>query len=128
MFKKVAIGTLAAGFALLGAGGALAAEQSFGKYEIVKANDQLTASYVQDENSTVKSVTSGKVDGGYWIRGKKDKNVYSSYKHYSAQGHASVVNGKGDYKSGGWKAKNVFSTAQLPWTSEGTNKAYYDHK
>jgi len=83
---------------------------------------------IGDGEFSIMSVTSGAMDGGYWIRGKKDGNVYSSYKHYTKEGHASVVNGKGDYKSGGWKPKDVFSTAQLTWTSSGTNKAYYNYR
>jgi hypothetical protein len=78
------------------------------------------------------AIESGKKAGGYWIRGKKRINlvahVYSSYKHYTKQGHASVVNGNGDYKSGGWKPKDTFSTAKLVWTTWGTNKAYYNYK
>jgi len=79
-----------------------------------------------------RGVTSGDMDGGYWIRGDKDingvKNVYSSYKHYTKQGAASVTNGEGDYVDGGFKPADVMSTANVKWTSSGTNKANYRYK
>ncbi|OZT11109.1 hypothetical protein CHN50_18380 [Priestia aryabhattai] len=112
--------------------GAFAAQDSNGNYEIVQQEDSLTSSFVADPKpsgsfSTL-GVTSGKMDGGYWIRGKKDDNVYSSYKHYKKQGRASVVNGEGDVGDGGWKSAGTYSTAKKKWTSKGTNKAYYDNK
>ncbi|MDP7978826.1 lactococcin 972 family bacteriocin [Bacillus sp. WLY-B-L8] len=126
--KKGIVGVIAAGMlAIPMASSTFAAEQSSGKSEIVYENDQLKASKTFDESS-VKGVTSGAKDGGYWIRGKKGNQVYSSYKHYTKYGRASVVNGEGDYEDGGWKPKNQYSTASLPWTSAGTNKAYYDYK
>lgn len=126
--KKGIVGVIATGMlAIPMTSGAFAAEQSSGKSEIVYENDQLKASKTFDE-SNVKGVTSGPQDGGYWIRGKKDNQVYSSYKHYTKQGRASVTNGEGDYKDGGWKPKDQFSTASLPWTSKGTNKANYNYR
>lgn len=72
-------------------------------------------------------LTSGDKDGGYWIRGKSGTLLKSEYKHYKESGHASVVNGEGDYDEGEWEEANVFSKSKAGWTSSGTNKAYYDH-
>ncbi|MEQ6040981.1 lactococcin 972 family bacteriocin [Staphylococcus saccharolyticus] len=50
----------------------------------------------------------------------------SKYKHYTHQGHASVINGNGTHKSGEWKAKGHWSDAVLKRTKHG-NEAFYDH-
>ncbi|SIS99143.1 hypothetical protein SAMN05421790_10985 [Kroppenstedtia eburnea] len=107
-----------------------------GGMEVITESHGLVESEVSDrdgkDGGVSPAIESGKKAGGYWIRGKKRINlvahVYSSYKHYTKQGHASVVNGNGDYKSGGWKPKYTFSTAKLVWTTWGTNKAYYNYK
>lgn len=90
-----------------------------GGYEIISDSDDL---------QLFAGITSGKKDGGYWIRGKRDGNVVSEYKHYTYKGRASVVNGKGKVDDGGWKPKNKYSKAKEKWTIKGTNKAYYDWK
>ena len=77
---------------------------------------------------TQAGLTSGKKDGGYWIRGKDGSMLVSKYKHYKTQGRASVTNGEGDYDDGGWKPVDVYSEASADWTSSGTNKAYYDNE
>lgn len=86
----------------------------------------------KSETALNKGITSGNVEGGYWIRGdkiiNKEKKVYSEYKHYKKEGHASVVNGTGNHKSGGWKKAGVYSKAYLKWTSKGTNETYYDYR
>lgn len=130
ILKKGIAGVIATGvLAIPMASSAFAAEQSSEKSEVVYENDQLRASNTHDTGIMLTAgITSGEKEGGYWIRGKKGSNVYSNYKHYTKQGHASVTTGEGDYKSGGWKSKNVESVAQLPWTSKGTNKANYDYK
>ena len=74
------------------------------------------------------------VKAGYWIHGKKKINgsdkVYSKFKAYSPykEGRASVVNGIGNDDDGGWKPAGNFSVAYVDWTSEGTNKAFYDYR
>ncbi|MEQ5994446.1 lactococcin 972 family bacteriocin [Staphylococcus saccharolyticus] len=68
----------------------------------------------------------GRKSGGYWIRGTTNKSVISKYKHYTHQGHASVINGNGTHKSGEWKAKGHWSDAVLKRTKHG-NEAFYDH-
>lgn len=74
------------------------------------------------------SVTTGPVDGGYWIRGKRDNAVISEYMHYTQSGYASVVNGLGYTSNGGWQAKNVYSRANQSWSFWGTNKSYYNNR
>lgn len=64
-------------------------------------------------------------DKGYWIRGKRDGNVISEYKNYKKEGFASVINGDGHYREGGWKSADVFSKAEAYWSFWGTNKAKY---
>ena len=79
--------------------------------------------------TTKTGMTSGPMDGGYWIRGKRDGKVVSEYKHYTGQGHASTVNGAGYYHSGGWQPTDVFSKSNvLDWTFWGTNKVYYNFR
>ncbi|PTM56819.1 lactococcin 972 family bacteriocin [Desmospora activa] len=107
-------------------------ESEGGGSEVINEDHDLVEGEVGNPDGISPDIESGKMGGGYWIRGKKWEGiayVYSSYKHYTKQGHTSVVNGHGDYKSGGWKSKDVFSTAKLPWiTFNGTNKAYYNYK
>lgn len=130
ILKKGIAGVIATGvLAIPIASSAFAAEQNSEKSEVVYENDQLRASNTYDNTNNISSfATSGEMDGGYWIRGKSGSNVLSNYKHYTKQGFASVTNGEGKYKDGGWKPKNVQSVATLPWTSKGTNKANYDFK
>lgn len=105
---------------------------------IVYEDTGLIESVVDADNEGISTqgVTSGTVDSGdekgYWIRGSKKysgvKHVYSSYKNYKKQGAASVTNGEGDYKDGGFKPADTMSTAHVKWTSAGTNKANYRYK
>lgn len=74
-------------------------------------------------------ITSGAKDGGYWVRGKVEGKLKSSYKHYTQHGFASVTNGKGVYADGGWQNPDAFSNAKLiTWTFSGTNKSNYRFK
>lgn len=108
-----------------------------GRGEVIRENVGLIGSNVMESGFSLKA-KSGYINegdtkkGGYWIRGKKKigkiNYVYSSYKSYNNEGEASVVNGEGDYKSGGYQPPKTFSTAKLKWTSAGTNKAYYDYQ
>lgn len=77
---------------------------------------------------TQAGLTSGNKAGGYWIRGKSGDQVVSKYKHYTKEGHASVINGIGDDDYGNWESPGSYSYAHADWTSEGTNKAYYDYR
>lgn len=77
---------------------------------------------------TQAGLTSGNKAGGYWIRGKSGSMLVSKYKHYTNEGHASVVNGEGDDDYGDWKDPGEYSYASTEWTSTGTNKAYYDYR
>ncbi|MCG3402205.1 hypothetical protein K0017_07745 [Staphylococcus massiliensis] len=86
----------------------------------------LKSSNTYDDKASIQSIQQGKKSGGYWVRGTTSKNVKSKYKHYIHKGHASVINGKGDTRSGGWKAIGVWSSAVLKKTKHG-NKAFYDH-
>lgn len=104
--------------------------------EIVYAGQGLIGSEVDGLIDT-KGITSGMVDEGksyegYWIRGDKkindEKHVYSSYKNYKYMGAASVTNGEGLYKDGGYKSPDVMSTANVKWTSAGRNHANYRFK
>lgn len=101
-------------------------------FEIVDASSGLISSNTDTNKIQSRSLTSGGFGGGYWIRGKKEINsadyVYSSFKHYTQMGRASVTNGNGESRDGYWQAKNVYSTAAVYWTSKGTNKSYYDSK
>lgn len=133
--KKAIIVAIAAGVLVVPASmNVFAAEKTVGKSEIVTADSTITEGFVADENNSgnkpqlYAGVTSGKADGGYWIRGKRDGNVISEYKHYTKQGRATVTNGKGVYNDGKWQKKDVFSKAKATWTSSGTNKANYDNK
>jgi len=116
--KKGIVSLLAVG-ALLAptASSVFAAEEQdvHGGYEVISAKTQA-------------GVTSGKKAGGYWIRGKENAQVISRYKHYTKEGHASVINGEGDPDDGGWKSSGVYSKAEADWTSSGTNKAYYNYR
>lgn len=96
------------------------ANESNGGFEIVYDTDGMVSARA--------ALESGPKNGGYWIRGKKDSNVYSSYKHYEKMGYASVVNGEGDAVEDVYKPANEYSTAKVKWTLKGTNKAYYDFK
>ncbi len=80
------------------------------------------------DGRTRDGITSGSMDGGYWIRGKRGTKLISEYKHYKTKGRASVTNGIGDYNDGGWKEADTFSKASVEWTSKGINRAYYDNK
>ncbi|MGL4953539.1 MAG: lactococcin 972 family bacteriocin [Culicoidibacterales bacterium] len=100
---------------------------SFSIYFLILTTIPLN-SYAQIEfaETTPYTVTSGNVDGGYWIRGKRENSVISEYKHYSKQGKASVVNGMGYTSEGDWKSANIYSKASQSWSFLGTNKSYYD--
>lgn len=110
-------------------------EAEGGGMEMITESHGLVESKVRDrgdkDEGISPAVESGKKAGGYWIRGIKKINgksyVYSSYKHYTKSAHASVINGVGDYVSGGWKPKGKYSTAKLPATISG-NKAYYNYR
>jgi hypothetical protein len=138
MIKKGALSLAVAGLlttpfaSAANAGGDPAVESENGGVETITESYGLIEGDVRDNSGISTAVDSGPISGGYWIRGKKRINlvahVYSSYKHYTKSGHASVVNGNGDYHSGGWKPKDVFSTAKLVWTTWGTNKAYYNYR
>ena len=65
---------------------------------------------------------------GYWLHGKRDQKVVSEYKTYIGEGRASVTNGEGVYKDGGWVGVGQWSKASAKWTSAGTNKANYDYR
>ncbi|KGX87306.1 hypothetical protein [Pontibacillus litoralis] len=87
---------------------------------------------VSVNTTTAEAITSGYVDKGdkkgYWIRGKKDGNVYSKYKNYKMEDRASVVNGAGDTDTSGWKSPDTYGVAKRDWTFWGTNKTYYNYK
>ncbi len=78
------------------------------------------------------SVVSGYVNKGYWIRGTYTPTftLRSEYKATDDgyEGHASSVDSGGEYKSGGWKSKDVFSNATQQYLTGGGNKAYYDYR
>ncbi|AOR25026.1 lactococcin 972 family bacteriocin [Clostridium taeniosporum] len=81
---------------------------------------------ISDKTQT--GVKSSEKSGGYWIRGKKNGEVISKYKHYTEQGYASVINGEGDTDDGGWQPAGEWSPASAEWTFWGTNKSFYNHK
>lgn len=96
------------------------------KMETFSLEDGVTASYVGARQS--RALTEGRYDFGYWVRGVSfgwRSYVISRYKSDNSQGHASVVNGQGLYRAGGWKSPGTFSSAELEATWSG-NKAYYD--
>lgn len=65
---------------------------------------------------------------GFWLYGRRARKLISEYRVYIGEGRASCLNGKGYYKDGGWVKIDKWSKAELEWTSEGTNKAYYDYR
>lgn len=132
MKKKLVVSILSLSVMVLSAIPVLAATPTTEKsnpsgrgYAIVRDNDnakiQLLAS-----NKYIKNSDNTKV--GYWIYGKRDGNVVSEYKVYVGEGRASVTNGEGYYDDGGWVEVESWSKAAQPWTSKGTNKAYYDYR
>ncbi|SNZ02463.1 hypothetical protein SAMN05421503_0115 [Terribacillus aidingensis] len=131
--KKGLAGALLAGVIVGGLSGGVSASSSGltenGGSEIIESSQGVTESYVKDTQSGFSTnATSGEISGGYWIRGKRDGRVVSEYKHYQKEGRASVTNGAGYHDDGGWKAKNVWSKADLDWSFWGTNKSYYDYR
>lgn len=65
---------------------------------------------------------------GFWLYGQREQELISEYKVYIGAGRASCLNGRGYYADGGWVSVDEWSKAELEWTSEGTNKAYYDYR
>ncbi|WP_251942391.1 lactococcin 972 family bacteriocin [Staphylococcus sp. Marseille-Q5304] len=99
---------------------------SKGGSESVDDYHGLKSSKTYDRGISLRSIQLGKISGGYWIRGTTSKYVKSKYKHYKGYGYASVINGNGVHKDGGWQSKGHWSNAVLKKTKHG-NKAFYDH-
>lgn len=98
------------------------------KMQVFSIKDGVTESYTGARQSY--ALTEGRYDFGYWVRGVTfgwRSYVISRYKSNGNQGHASVVNGQGLYRAGGWKPAGTFSSAELVATWSG-NKAYYNWK
>src|SRR6478735_1754253 len=128
VLKKSTVG--AALTSIIVAGGFLSAsaEDTPNQSELITEDFGIAESYVSDDPNEISTLaTSGNMDGGYWIRGKRNGDVISEYKHYKKEGRASVTNGRGYHDDGGWKAKEKWSRASKDWTFRGINKAYYDN-
>lgn len=133
MLKKGVVGAAAIG--LLVSGFSLSAkafdEPVNGQAEVISKKYGIVQSVeydTQPDGTITTMADSGNKDGGYWIRGKRDGQVVSEYKHYTNQGRASVTNGAGHHEDGGWKAKDIWSKADRDWTFFGVNKSYYDYR
>ncbi|WOO87177.1 hypothetical protein RZE82_08670 [Mollicutes bacterium LVI A0039] len=73
-------------------------------------------------------ISKGIVGPGYWVHGVSGTSLQSKFTTYrSSYGHASTVDGGGEYVSGGWKPRYVMSNGSQYATSRG-NKAYYNWK
>lgn len=77
--------------------------------------------------TTFRAISQGKVSGGFWIRGIRNKTVVSDYKHYKKQGKGTAINGKGYVGNGGWKNLGYFSYGRVTKTWSGNN-SYYDYR
>lgn len=109
-----------------GVAGAETPTEDLTKMEMFSINDGLTESYVGTKQA--RALTEGRYDFGYWVRGVTfgwQSYVISRYKCDRGQGHASVVNGQGLYRAGGWKSSGTFSSAELEATWSG-NQSYYN--
>ncbi|QLK86391.1 lactococcin 972 family bacteriocin [Staphylococcus sp. 17KM0847] len=89
----------------------------------------LIQSETNDDSSDieVRSVKSGKKAGGFWIRGIRQQEVISKYKHYKKFGKGTAINGNGDVGTPGWKKPGIFSNGKVKKTRTG-NQTYYDYK
>ncbi|MGV3041678.1 lactococcin 972 family bacteriocin [Staphylococcus rostri] len=133
MSKTIILSSLLA-LGISGIGGIASADEGIinGGSENVNNYNGLVRSEVSEQNvtkdgTTLKSIETGPISGGYWIRGTNSYYVISKYKHYKRSGKASVVNKYGEFRNGGWKRPDVFSSAKVRKTFGG-NKAYYNHK
>ncbi|GIN12613.1 hypothetical protein J26TS2_24800 [Shouchella clausii] len=128
-FKRGLIGACCTSVAVVGLTFTAIASSEPEQEETITADYGIVEGVVADDpNAISTSAESGNKDGGYWIRGKRDGQLVSEYKHYKKEGRASVTNGKGYHKDGGWKKPEKWSKASLKWTFTGTNKAYYDYR
>lgn len=131
MKKKIVVSALSLSVMVLSAIPVFAAvpaetSSTFGSgYAVVGENDYADIQ-TRASNKYIKNDDGTRV--GYWIYGKRDGNVVSEYKVYVGEGRASVTNGEGYYDDGGWVGVESWSKAAKPWTSKGTNKAYYDFR
>lgn len=104
---------------------------AIGASQLVFADDDSTIYGGHEEvNGMARTgMTTSKMDGGTWVRGKSGEKVVSKYVHYKKDGHASTINGVGTIDDGGWKKKDEWSIANKnTWTKKGVNHVYYNHR
>ncbi|HEY5820493.1 MAG TPA: lactococcin 972 family bacteriocin [Propionibacteriaceae bacterium] len=65
--------------------------------------------------------------GGTWNYGTNRTEVWSNYHHPSANHRSSVINGYGEYKSSGCKARGVWSYASLRADPNRVDHAYWSN-
>lgn len=134
LWKKGAIGAIAVG--LLASGLPLYAKAFEkpvnGRSEIISADygivENVEFNKKTNDKDKINRAKSSDIDGGFWIRGKRDGEIVSEYKHYTKQGRASVTNGAGYHDDGGWQKPYKWSKASLDWSFWGTNRANYDYR
>ncbi|MFV0498550.1 MAG: hypothetical protein ACK5NF_00725 [Bacilli bacterium] len=75
-------------------------------------------------------ISRGDYDGGYWVRGVSGSSLQSKYTTYRSgkQGVASTTDGRGQYVSGGWKARYKQSNGSQYTSIWYGNKMYYNWK
>ncbi len=66
---------------------------------------------------------------GYWHHGRRFTKVVSEYTSHNSryEGHASTIDGRGQYVSGGWKPSNLVSDGSQ-YTSSTGNSTYYKYR